>query len=108
MKSCRQRYKKGGLASEDGQKYSNNSSRLGYTSEPVAASNRPRPRPTPPKKPLRLSLQRSSSLQTIEVNAAMISSDLEKKRALKRTYRGNKTPDYDGEINLLYVASNKH
>lgn len=68
---------------------------IDYTSEPVATplsnSSRPRnSRPTPPKKPLRLSLQRTQSLQTIEAN---LISDLEKKRAIKRTHRGNKTPD---------------
>lgn len=54
-----------------------------YTSEPVA----PRLRPTPPKKPLRLSLQRAQSLQTVEAGLL----ELEKKRALKRTYKGDKT-----------------
>lgn len=66
-----------------------------YTSEPVTApfssfSRIRNSRPTPPKKPLRLSLQRTQSLQTIEINAQ---SDVEKKRAIKRTHRGNKTPD---------------
>lgn len=51
-------------------------------------------RPTPPKKPLRLSLQRAQSLQTIEATAAATILDLDKKRAYKRTYRGgNKTPE---------------
>lgn len=71
---------------------------IDYTSEPVATtlsnSSRPRnSRPTPPKKPLRLSLQRTQSLQTIEANANATIIDLEKKRAIKRTHRGNKTPD---------------
>lgn len=70
-----------------------------YTSEPVAtplnSGTRPRNgmRPTPPKKPLRLSLQRAQSLQTIEASATAAILDLEKKRAIKRTHRGNKTPD---------------
>lgn len=51
-------------------------------------------RPTPPKKPLRLSLQRAQSLQTIEATANAAILDLDKKRAIKRTHRGgNKTPD---------------
>lgn len=51
-------------------------------------------RPTPPKKPLRLSLQRAQSLQTIEASANAAILELDKKRAIKRTYRGgNKTPD---------------
>lgn len=85
-----------------------------YTSEPVATplsnSSRPRnSRPTPPKKPLRLSLQRTQSLQTIEAN---LISDLEKKRAIKRTYRGNKTPDLPNFIengtNIHQSVSNSH
>lgn len=81
---------------------------IDYTSEPVSTplSIRTRNgRPTPPKKPLRLSLQRTQSLQTIEANAAATIIDLERKRALKRTHRGNKTPDHDGEPNILYTAS---
>lgn len=40
-------------------------------------------RPTPPKKPLRLSLQRAQSLQTVELNAI---SENERKRATKRAH----------------------
>lgn len=82
-------------------------SEVDYTSEPVVAHFpttlhlRSSSRPTPPKKPLRLSLQRTQSLQTIEANAAATIIDLERKRAVKRTHRGNKTPDLhqytDGE-----------
>uniref|UniRef100_A0A336LY28 CSON007339 protein n=1 Tax=Culicoides sonorensis TaxID=179676 RepID=A0A336LY28_CULSO len=50
-----------------------------YTSEPVAA----RIRPVPPKKPLRLSLHRAQSLQTVEA----VIADLDKKRTLKRPHR---------------------
>ena len=70
-----------------------------YTSEPgapIPITTRPRNsmRPTPPKKPLRLSLQRAQSLQTIEANATAAILELDKKRAIKRTHRGgNKTPD---------------
>lgn len=85
-----------------------------YTSEPVAtplsnASRSRNSRPIPPKKPLRLSLQRTQSLQTIEANAAATIIDLERKRAVKRTHRGNKTPDLsqciDSESGLYYTAS---
>lgn len=50
-----------------------------YTSEPVAA----RIRPVPPKKPLRLSLHRAQSLQTVEA----VIADLDRKRILKRPHR---------------------
>lgn len=40
-------------------------------------------RPTPPKKPLRLSLQRAQSLQTVELTAI---SENERKRATKRAH----------------------
>lgn len=63
-----------------------------YTSEPVAH----RVRPTPPKKPLRLSLQRAQSLQTVEANI----SESDKKRAMKRTYKG-KNPEM-----LQYIENN--
>lgn len=59
-----------------------------YTSEPVAAAaaapatHSHRVRPQPPKKPLRLSLQRAQSLQTVEANLA----ELDRKRAQKRTH----------------------
>lgn len=86
-------------------------SEVDYTSEPVATpiSSRSRnSRPAPPKKPLRLSLQRTQSLQTIEMNA----SELERKRAIKRTHRGNKTPDLphmlENKSNLHQSMSNGH
>lgn len=53
---------------------------IDYTSEPVVAH---RIRPTPPKKPLRLSLQRAQSLQTVEASIL----DTEKKRAAKRPHK---------------------
>lgn len=69
---------------------------MDYTSEPVATpfcNGRIRngTRPTPPKKPLRLSLQRAQSLQTIEGGTVASILELDKKRAVKRTHRGNKT-----------------
>lgn len=86
-----------------------NFSEVDYTSEPVATplsnSSRLRSRPTPPKKPLRLSLQRTQSLQVIEAHAAATITELDRKRATKRTHRGNRTPDLhftDGESNFLY------
>lgn len=63
-----------------------------YTSEPVAH----RVRPTPPKKPLRLSLQRAQSLQTVE--ASILDSD--KKRAIKRAHKSRLPPD------LQYIENN--
>lgn len=81
---------------------------MDYTSEPVTdpitnGRSRNSMRPTPPKKPLRLSLQRAQSLQTIEASAAAAILDLDKKRAIKRTYRGgNKTPDLQQYIESNY------
>lgn len=43
-------------------------------------------RPTPPKKPLRLSLQRAQSLQTVELNP---NHEVERKRPTKRTHIHN-------------------
>lgn len=40
-------------------------------------------RPTPPKKPLRLSLQRAQSLQTVEVSS---NPDFDRKRPMKRAH----------------------
>ena len=64
-----------------------------YTSEPVAH----KVRPTPPKKPLRLSLQRAQSLQTVEANV----TENEKKRAIKRTHKGKGPPEM-----LQYIENN--
>lgn len=66
------------------------SSEMDYTSEPAPLRLRSG-RPTPPKKPLRLSLQRTQSLQTIEANAAATIVDLERKRAVKRTHADGNT-----------------
>lgn len=44
-------------------------------------------RPTPPKKPLRLSLQRAQSLQTVELNA---NNEVERKRPVKRAHMTEK------------------
>lgn len=82
-----------------------------YTSEPVIdpiQSRSRKTRPTPPKKPLRLSLQRAQSLQTIETNANVTILDLEKKRAMKRSHCGIKTPDnssYSSQPHLQQTAS---
>ena len=74
-----------------------------YASEPVPA---PKIRPTPPKKPLRLSLQRAQSLQAVcEMNSYNGNTPLmdtinlstnDKKRAIKRIYRGDhQTKDFN-------------
>lgn len=57
-----------------------------YASEPVPT---PKIRPTPPKKPLRLSLQRAQSLQAVSDNLVMTPIDnIDKKRAIKRIHKG--------------------
>lgn len=57
-----------------------------YASEPVPT---PKIRPTPPKKPLRLSLQRAQSLQAVSDNLVMTPIDnYDKKRAIKRIHKG--------------------
>ncbi|XP_055690538.1 uncharacterized protein LOC129793999 isoform X2 [Lutzomyia longipalpis] len=66
-----------------------------YTSEPLGSKPL---RPLPPKKPLRLSLQRAQSLQTVE------GTDLDKKRANKRPHRGM-TPFNGDQPNALHTAS---
>jgi hypothetical protein len=71
-----------------------------YASEPVPT---PKIRPTPPKKPLRLSLQRARSLQAVSghdshhgpmplMDTINISAN-DKKRAIKRIYRGDLQPN---------------
>jgi sulfur dioxygenase len=55
-----------------------------YTSEPMVVRAG---RPTPPKKPIRLSLHRAQSLQTVDGSAM---SDYEKKRTLKRAHKTDK------------------
>jgi sulfur dioxygenase len=59
-----------------------------YASEPVPT---PKIRPTPPKKPLRLSLQRATSLQVVSIPETNIapfadSTNGDKKRAIKRIH----------------------
>ncbi|XP_059614807.1 uncharacterized protein LOC132260598 [Phlebotomus argentipes] len=68
-----------------------------YTSEPLGSKPL---RPLPPKKPLRLSLQRAQSLQTVEAGLA----ELDKKRASKRPHHRGITP-FNGEANALHTAS---
>ena len=78
-----------------------------YASEPVPA---PRLRPTPPKKPLRLSLQRAQSLQAVcgaDLNNpstpladTMNLTSNDKKRAIKRIYRGELQHCYSRSIDL--------
>lgn len=114
MFSSRCRYKKGGNTFLNGIRSAKSleSSDVDYTSEPVSSplSNCSRfrnSRPTPPKKPLRLSLQRAQSLQTIESNATATIVDLERKKAIKRTHRGNETDSsqfIDCDNNSLYTS----
>jgi hypothetical protein len=82
-----------------------------YASEPVPA---PKIRPTPPKKPLRLSLQRARSLQAVCGNDShngntplMDTINLscnDKKRANKRIYRGDARNGYSRiELSSRYI-----
>lgn len=66
---------------------------LDYSSEP-SAQGRPHQRPTPPKKPLRLSLHRATSLQTVAVAPPppLSSEDQSRKAAAKRNHKGEATP----------------
>uniref|UniRef100_A0A1A9WP43 Persulfide dioxygenase ETHE1, mitochondrial n=1 Tax=Glossina brevipalpis TaxID=37001 RepID=A0A1A9WP43_9MUSC len=62
-------------------------------------------RPTPPKKPLRLSLQRAQSLQTVELTA---NSDNERKRtAMKRTHINDKTTTNLNKAESLLIENCK-
>ncbi|XP_059226037.1 uncharacterized protein LOC106087583 [Stomoxys calcitrans] len=61
-------------------------------------------RPTPPKKPLRLSLQRAQSLQTVELNT---NADIERKRPSKRAHITEKTLNGDA-ANSLLIESCSH
>jgi hypothetical protein len=76
-----------------------------YASEPVPT---PKIRPTPPKKPLRLSLQRATSLQVVsipETNIAPLtdianSTNSDKKRAIKRIHRAELLKHHSRSIEL--------
>ncbi|EAT42161.1 AAEL006269-PA [Aedes aegypti] len=68
-----------------------------YASEP---SGPMRMRPAPPKKPLRLSLQRAQSLQTVE--GIMIDAHSDKKRGMKRSHRSGKPSDMSSQ----YIENN--
>lgn len=73
-----------------------------YASEPVPA---PKIRPTPPKKPLRLSLQRARSLQAVcgmeHISTPLMDTiNLDKKRAIKRIYKGELSNGYSRSIEL--------
>ncbi|XP_055602374.1 uncharacterized protein LOC129751108 [Uranotaenia lowii] len=63
-----------------------------YASEPAVPL---KTRPAPPKKPLRLSLQRAQSLQTVEGILLDVTSD--KKRAVKRAHRSGKNSDISSQ-----------
>lgn len=68
-------------------------------------------RPTPPKKPLRLSLQRAQSLQTVELHP---NADLERKRPMKRVHhhnnnsKGGASPTDEGQTMLIENCSPLH
>lgn len=62
-------------------------------------------RPTPPKKPLRLSLQRAQSLQTVELTANM---DSERKRtAMKRSHINDKSTTNLNKAESLLIENCK-
>jgi hypothetical protein len=85
-----------------------------YASEPVPT---PKIRPTPPKKPLRLSLHRAQSLQAVSGNDSQHNghtpltdtinmSANDKKRAIKRIYRGELGSKYSSrsiELSPKYI-----
>lgn len=60
-------------------------------------------RPTPPKKPLRLSLQRAQSLQTVELNPI---SESDRKRATKRAHITERCLNGTGEDQNTIVTTN--
>ncbi|KMY92998.1 uncharacterized protein LOC6733998 [Drosophila simulans] len=67
-------------------------------------------RPTPPKKPLRLSLQRAQSLQTVELHPC---ADIERKRPMKRVHHNNNnkgggSPTGEGQTMLIENCSPMH
>ncbi|KAH8233519.1 hypothetical protein KR026_009274 [Drosophila bipectinata] len=68
-------------------------------------------RPTPPKKPLRLSLQRAQSLQTVELHP---NADLDRKRPMKRVHHNNNnskggvSPTDEGQTMLIENCSPMH
>ncbi|XP_055537986.1 uncharacterized protein LOC129725792 [Wyeomyia smithii] len=63
-----------------------------YASEPTGPV---KTRPAPPKKPLRLSLQRAQSLQTVE--GILIDAVADKKRGMKRSHRSGKWTDMSSQ-----------
>ncbi|BFG06136.1 uncharacterized protein DMAD_04719 [Drosophila madeirensis] len=80
-------------------------------SRPATETNRTA-RPTPPKKPLRLSLQRAQSLQTVELHPG---HDLERKRPMKRMHHNNNnhnkstaSPTDEGQTMLIENCSPLH
>ncbi|KAH8254335.1 hypothetical protein KR032_009600 [Drosophila birchii] len=65
-------------------------------------------RPTPPKKPLRLSLQRAQSLQTVELHPC---TDIERKRPMKRVHHNNNNNNNktdEGQTMLIENCSPMH
>lgn len=76
----------GGCATEP-RKSRHSRDALDYTSDSMGPKSSMRP--MPPKKPLRLSLQRAQSLQTVDGSLTDIDS---RKKCMKRTYRGDRPP----------------
>ncbi|KAI4460522.1 hypothetical protein MML48_5g00004074 [Holotrichia oblita] len=76
--------------------YKNNSQKnIDYTSEPIETNKKlnqyhhhDKPRPTPPKKPIRLSLHRAQSVQPLENGPG----DKDNRKPLKRNYKGEIPP----------------
>lgn len=70
-----------------------------YASEPVPA---PKIRPTPPKKPLRLSLQRAQSLQAVTEADNILDqlSSVDKKRGTKRIHKGELNDKFSSTTRL--------
>lgn len=78
---------------------------IDYTSEPLDNNRKPgtynvngdygKPRPTPPKKPLRLSLHKNHSMQSSETMSSISNGSTtqsEQRKPLKRTHKGDTQP----------------
>ncbi|XP_068897857.1 uncharacterized protein sprt isoform X3 [Tenebrio molitor] len=91
-----------------------------YTSEPIENNNRKlsgysgyygevKPRPTPPKKPLRLSLHKTQSLQSVETPPATPNTSPNKNESRKRNYKGETPLSKDqngvnGDLGLKWMS----
>uniref|UniRef100_A0A182QAY1 PDZ domain-containing protein n=1 Tax=Anopheles farauti TaxID=69004 RepID=A0A182QAY1_9DIPT len=83
-----------------------------YASEPSgpAGKHAAGVRPAPPKKPLRLSLQRAQSLQTVDglmLEALAASNGHDRKRAMKRSHKsGTKVVEPNAAMSVKYIENN--